>query len=279
MPVVVDLARPTLLVAAVLAAGVALVYLQVGRVLLSRLATGEMRRALLLFSVWWSATAINILLGSLTNAAAAFGWTSLPLQTAYIIVQRLLLCVALVGLLHYLLVLVRGRSKLAWLCVFYGAYFLFLVATVYRNQPIGVFVGDWRTDLVYARPDTGPGISELLSLIVLVVPTVGLSLAALVVARRLPPSEEAQRNRLMLVGMALTIWWLVAVLAGQRQALDEDWYQIFNRVLDLGMALVILVAYKTPTWLRRHIVLPEDAGDAPRDAPARAATADPQIRR
>ena len=259
----VGLQHPTLLAAAVLAAGVALAYLYVGRVLSRRKVDGPMRRALALFAMWWVATAINILLGSVANAAAAFGWTSLPLQVAYIVLQRLLLAVALVGLLHYLLVLVRGRSPLAFLAVAYGLYFLFLAATVFRNEPIAVFVGDWRTDLVYARPIASPSVTELVSFVLLIVPTVGLSVAALVVARRLPASQRAQRNRITLVGCAMVVWWVVAVLAGQRQALDEDWYQIFNRVLDLGMALLILWAYDTPGWMRRHIDLPREEAAAP----------------
>ena len=39
---------------------------------------------------------------------------------------------------------------------------------------------------------------------------------------------------------------------------------MFNRVLDLGMALLILWAYATPAWLRRFMDLPrESAGEAP----------------
>ena len=252
------LVHPTLAVAAVLAAGVALVYLHVGRVLMARRVTGEMRKALALFATWWIATAVNILLGSTTNAAAAFGWTDLGLQVTYVVLQRLLLVIALVGLLHYLLVLVRGRAPLLALIVFYGLYLVYLVATVYRNEPVGVYVGDWRTDLEYARPVAEPGLPDLVSFLLLIVPPVGLSIAAVVVARRLPSSQVAQRNRITLVGLALIVWWIVAVLAGQRQALDQDWYQIFNRFLDLGMALLILVAYDTPAWVRRYLELPAD---------------------
>lgn len=259
------LEHPTLLAAAAMAAGVAVVYLHVGRVLAGRPVQGETRTALAFFALWWVATAVNILLGSLANAAAAFGWTNLPLHVAYIIVQRLLLAAALVGLLHYLLVLVRGRSPLPMLVVVYALYFVFLVGNVFRNDPVGVFVGNWRTDLEYARPDTGPGLADVLSFLVLIVPTVGLSVAALVVARRLPASQRAQRNRISLVGSSLIVWWVVAVLAGQRQALDEDWYQVFNRVTGLGMALLILWAYQTPAWMRRHVDLPVDPpGQAPR---------------
>lgn len=264
----VGLQHPTLLAAALMAAGVAVVYLHIGRVLAGRKAEGKTRQALGMFALWWIATAINILLGSLANGAASFGWTSLPLHLTYIILQRVLLAAALVGLLHYLLVLLRGRSPSALLVVVYALYCAFLTANVYRNGPIGVFVGDWRTDLVYARATPSPSWSDLVSFLVLIVPTVGLSIAAVVAARRLPPEEQAQRNRLTLVGCAMTVWWVVAVLAGQRQALDDEWFQMFNRVLDLGMALLILWAYQTPQWLRRFIELPREP--VGREPPERA---------
>jgi hypothetical protein len=266
------LAHPTLLAAAVLATGVALVYVHVGRVLLRRPASGQARQALQMFALWWIATALNILLGSLANAAAAFGWTDLSLQVTYILLQRLLLAVALVGLLHYLLVLVRGRSPLRLLVGLYALYFVYLAGSVFYNGPTGVFVGHWRTDLEYARASQGPGLPDLLSFLALVVPTVGLSVAAVVVARRLPEPQRPQRNRMTLVGLALIVWWVVAVLAGQRQALEQDWYQVFNRVLDLGMALLILWGYEPPDWLRRHVDLPRDLPD---EAPGAVASPRP----
>jgi hypothetical protein len=154
---------------------------------------------------------------------------------------------------------VRGRAPLAALVVVYGLYFVFLLATVYLQEPSGVYVGSWRTDLEYASPLASPSFPEMLSFLMLIVPTVGLSIAALVVARRLPANQVAQRNRITMVALAMTVWWVVAVLAGQREALDDEWYQAFNRVLDLGMALLILWAYDTPAWLRRFIELPDAA--------------------
>lgn len=251
-----ELAHPTLLVAAGLATGIALVYLHVGRVMVKRAATGSMRRALNLFALWWIATAINILFGALANSAAAFEWTNLRLHVAYLIVQRLLLAISLVGLLYYLLTVVRGRASLRLLVAVYGAYFVFLMASVYYNQPVDVAVGSWRTDVEYARAPDGFGVADVLSLLLLILPTVGLSIAAIVVARRLPEDKRALRNRMTLVGLALSVWWIVAVFAGQRELFTQDWYQLINRLVGLAMALIILVAYSPPAWLQRHITLP-----------------------
>jgi hypothetical protein len=251
----VALEHPTLAVAALVAATAAGVYLHLGQVFARRPAPDEANgRALRMFALWWIATGANILLGAGFIAAAAFGRTSLDLQVVYAILQRLLLAVAVAGLMHYLLFLVRGRAPMGALAAFYGAYFVFLVASLYSDQPVGVYVGDWRTDLVYAKDPSA--VVGLVSFAWLVLPPVALSVAAIVVARRLPASQRAQRNRITLVGAALIAWWVVAVLAGHREAFGAEFFQVFNRLLGLSMALVILTAYKPPSWLRRSMQPP-----------------------
>ena len=207
-----------------------------------------------MFALWWIATGVNILLGSAFIAAAAFGKTDLRMQVAYAILQRALLAVAVAGLVHYLLFLVRGRAPLRHLAAFYAAYFVFLLGSLYADDPVGVYVGEWRTDLVYAHD--GAAWVGLLSFAWLVLPPVGFSVAAIVVARRLPPTQRPQRDRITLVGAAIIAWWVVAVLSGQREAFGAEFLQVFNRLLGLTMALVILAAYNPPAWLRRSMQEP-----------------------
>ncbi|MHB1260672.1 MAG: hypothetical protein ACYC2H_03040 [Thermoplasmatota archaeon] len=244
------LLHPTLIAAAVAAAAAAAVYLHVGRVFALRPAAPEARVALRMFALWWLATGANIVIAAGFIAAAAFGHTDLSLQVTYGILQRILLAAALFGLMHYLLVLVRGRAPAFGLAAFYGAFALLLVGTLRANEPIGVYVGDWRTDLEFAH--TGPVWVALLTLVWLIVPPVGLSIVALVAARRLPPAQRAQRNRITLVALAVVAWWLIAALAGQREAFGSEFLQVFNRLLGLSMALVVLAAYQPPRWLRRY---------------------------
>lgn len=252
-------AHPTLVAAAAIAAAAALVHLHVGRVFLRRPASPERVRALRMFAVWWLATGLNILLGSLFIAAAAMGRTDLRLHLSYAIVQRFLLALSLAGLVHYLLVLVRGRAPLLPVFAFYAAYFLVLVGTVYASEPVGVYVGGWRTGLQYANHGVGAPWLPLLNFAALVLPPVALSIAAMVVARRLAPSQRAQHNRITLVCSSLVAWWVVAVLAGQQEAFGNESFQVFNRLLGLSMALVVLAAYRSPRWLRRYIETPDDA--------------------
>lgn len=251
------LAHPTLAVAAAVAASAAVAYLHVGLAFDRRPAAPEARLPLRMFALWWLATGVNIALGAAFIAAAAFGATALWLQSVYAVLQRILLAAALLGLVHYLLVVVRGRAPLRTLCVVYAAFAVLLVSTLHANEPVGVYVGDWRTDLEFAHES--PGWITLLSAGWLILPPVGLGIAAMVVARRLPASQRPQRNRITLVGLAVVLWWIVAGVAGQRDAFGSDFFQVFNRLFGLSVALIVLAAYETPRWLRRWIDLPDDA--------------------
>ena len=253
-------AHPTLAAAAAIAAVSALVHLHVGSAFLQRpAATPERVRALRMFALWWIAAGANILLASGFIAAASAGWTHFGMQLAYAIVQRLLLALALAGLVYYLLVLLRGHAPLWPVALFYAGYFVLLLWSLQANHPVGVYVGNWRTDLVYANHDVGAPWLPLLNGLALVVPPVGLSIAAMVVARRLQPEQAAQRNRIMLVGSALVVWWVVAAVAGQQEAFGNESFQIFNRLLGLSMSLVVLAAYRSPAWLGRFVRTPHDA--------------------
>lgn len=256
--------QPTLAVAALAAGGAAVAYLSLARTLMRRDASDpSMRQALRLFALWWGATGINIACAAALILAAAFGWTNGPLMMADAVVQRLLLAVALVGLMHYLLVLVRGRAPLRTLVAVYATYFLAVLGTLYASEPGGVYVGDWRVDVEPRRPDAVPAWATAALGAFLVLPPVGMSLAAVVLARRLGPGRAPQRNRITIVGLALAAWWVVAVVAGQREAFAQEFVQVFNRLLGLTMALAILAAYHPPAWLRPHV----DGDPAPLTAP------------
>jgi hypothetical protein len=253
-------AHPTLAAAAAIAAVSALVHLHVGSAFLKRpAATPQRVLALRMFAVWWVATGANILIASAFIAAASAEWTHLGLQLAYAVVQRLLLALALTGLVYYLLVLLRGRARLWPIVLFYSGYCALLLWSLFAGDPIGVYVGDWRTDLTYANPDFGAPWLRLVNGLALILPPVGLSIAAMVVARRLPPGQAAQHNRIVLVGSALVVWWVVAAIAGQQDAFGNESFQVFNRLLGLSMSLVVLAAYRSPAWLGRYIQTPRDA--------------------
>lgn len=239
----------TLLVAGVVALVVAAVYAHVGRQVVRRNGSSPGAvDAMQAFALWWWALALNITFGAVFILGAALGWTDLALQVTYAFFQRLLVVVGLVGLMSYLLYLLTGRSFAGPLVVYYGVFYTLLVYGVVAGSPTAVYVGDWRTDLVYGTPS--PRWFTLLNFAMLVGPPVAGALAYFRLFFRL--HDPTQRYRVALVSWALIVWWVVAVLAGQHEMFGSQVFQVVNRFLGLGAALVILAAFQPPAWIRDH---------------------------
>lgn len=224
-------------------------YAYVGYRLLDRKVLDEPAgRAMAFFSMWWFATALNQLAGSLLYLAAAAGWTDLDVQLSYVILQRMLLALSLVGLMYYLFYLFRGKGYLPFLVAMYGTYAAFQIYTVLRGQPDGIDLWRWRTDLHYTVAN--PPVFQLVNLVFIIILPVG---GALALWRLYPKvATRGQRFRLVAVSTGFTAWWLYAVVAGQPALFDNDAVQSLNRLLGLVIALVILVAYEPPAWVRRR---------------------------
>jgi hypothetical protein len=167
----------------------------------------------------------------------------------YVIVQRLLLAGSLVGLMYYLVYLLTGRDILLPLVAFYGAYYAFQIYTVMAGAPTGVDVYRWRTDLAYSAES--PSWWQLINLVAIILPPVIGCARLLRVGGKL--DDRSKRIRATAVSLGFIVWWLVAILAGQRGALDIDGLQIMNRILGLAVALTILFAYQPTGWLQRRM--------------------------
>ena len=246
------MALTTLFLAGAVTCVVASAYAYVGIRLLDRGALSEPAgRAMAFFSVWWLATAANQFMGASLYMAAALGWTSFDVQLTYVILQRLLLALSLVGLMYYLLYLFKGQGHLPLLAGAYFLYAAFQIYTVFYAQPVDVAVGRWRTDLQNAV--ASPAWFQLSNLVFIVL----VPLAGALALWMLYPKVETrgQRVRIAVVSVGFTLWWLVAVLAGQKALHENDAIQAFNRALGLAVALSILMAYEPPAWIRQRFGL------------------------
>lgn len=207
-------------------------------------------RALAYFAGWWLATSLNQLLGGALYFMAAFGQLDLSLHVSYVFVQRLLLSLSLVGLMQYLLYLHTGREWVWHLAVFYGVYYVSQVYLVLSRDPIGVASFGWRTDLVYAS--TAAPIWELAGLMIIVPPILG-ALALVRVYRRV--EGRTRRFRVAMLAGGFVVWWLTAIVAGQRYMLELASVQIVNRVVGIVVAVGILLAYQPLGWMQRRYAL------------------------
>lgn len=245
----------TLLVAAILTYGVATTYAFVGwRLARAARAHDAAGQAVLFFAVWWLSTSLNQFLGSTLYLAAAFGYTDVSAQLAYVVLQRFLLSLSLVALMHYLIYLQTGRNAIPWLAAIYGAYWFLAVYDIVRRGPIGVESFGWRTDLVFADPEIT--LFQLLQLVIVLPPVIGAA-SLLRLYRKVEGRER--RLRIGMLGIGFVVWWVTAVVSGNPATFDIAWLQMANRLVGISVALGIFYAYEPTGWMRRRYRLERQA--------------------
>ena len=242
--------QPSLLFGALLSILCAGIYFYVGRVLSQkRFAPSDSFLAWQLFVIWWYALAAETLSGAIIGLLAALGIAGLPLFTTFTIVNLLATCVALYGLMFYLLYLFTGNQRLLGpLTLFYIAYFIFLVYYVEASTPIGITVGRWTATLQYQNQIRGP--LFIVALLLLVFPQIIGSLVYFSLYFRV--ESPTQKYRIMLVSWSIIIWFLSGFVASLAGLAQYDWWQVLNRLIALGAAVTIMFAYQPPLWIKRR---------------------------
>ncbi len=209
----------------------------------------EARFAWRSFGLWWYCLAATTLVSGIPHLLSAFSIVSLPIFVALTYFNVLLICLALWGLLYYLVYLFTGSQRfLIPLTIFYVLYYVLLVYIITVSDPADVEITRWTTRLVYAHPVTGPLFAVLL--VLLVFPQIFASLAYFTLFFRV--REATQRYRILLVSGCIILWFgsgLVASVAGLSQ---KDWWQILSRLIGLGAAVGILLAYLPPGIIRQR---------------------------
>lgn len=242
--------QPTLFFGAILAALSAGVYFYVGRVLIQRRpASPEAGTAWRMFVLWWFALAATTLSGAVLSLLGALGIAGLPLFTTITLLNLGATCVALYGLMFYLLYLYTGNQRLLGpLTVFYIAYYAFLVYYVQASMPVGVTVNRWRAGLEYQNDIRGP--LFLIALFLLVFPQIVGSLAYFMLYFQV--RTATQKYRILLVSWSIIVWFLSSFLAAISGLSGQDWWQVVSRLIALSASLVILMAYQPPSWVKRR---------------------------
>ncbi|MCA1813024.1 MAG: hypothetical protein LC624_03615 [Halobacteriales archaeon] len=242
--------QATLLVSAGFAFVSGIVYSVVGQAVRQRAVGEAHRRANFMFALWWwSLAALSIINFASALSAAAGLVPSVPLLVAVSDTTLLLLCVALMGLLYYLLYLFTGRAGLlAPIVAVYLGVFLLLLWLIAASDPVGVEVARWGTRLTYADPPSSAlGVALAVGLLL---PQALGALAYLNLARRL--EDRAQRTRVEMVSVSILLWFLSS-LAGSAAGLGQnDAWQVASRCISLAASLTILAAYRPTPWMQRH---------------------------
>ena len=242
--------QSTLLFSAFFAMTAAGIYGYVGWRLSKRvISSADARLAWWSFTVWWYGLAVTTLIGGFQNLFAVVGLTSLPLFVTAAYINILPACIALWGLLYYLIYLFTGnRRLLPLLAVFYMIFYVLLVYYTTASTPDRVEVGRWSTTLINRTPLTQP--LFVILAVVLLVPQIIGSIAYFTLYFRV--TDVTQKYRILLVSGSIIIWFLspyAALAGGLTQA---DWWQFVSRFIGLAAALTILMAYLPPHWLKQR---------------------------
>jgi hypothetical protein len=164
-------------------------------------------------------------------------------------INILVICLALWGLLYYLIYLFTGnRRSLAPLTLFYIIYYALLVYYITASIPESIDMERWRTTLAYRAPLTGPFFVILLVLLLLPQIIGGLAYFTLYFRVR----EATQKYRILLVSWSIIIWFLTPFLALAGGIAEQDWWQWVSRFIGLAAALTILMAYLPPNWVKQR---------------------------
>jgi hypothetical protein len=242
--------QSTLLLSALFALVVACIYVYVGWRLSKRIvSSSEDWIAWTSFTVWWYGLAVTTLIGGLLNLFGALGLTILPLFVTATYINLQVICVALWGLLYYLIYLFTGNNRLLVpLTIFYMIYYVLLVYYITASVPESINVDRWRTTLDYRTPLTGPLFVFLLVLLLL--PQILGAFAYFTLYFRM--SEVTQKYRILLVSWSIIIWFVSPVAALAGGLAEQDWWQLLSRLIGLAAALTILLAYLPPRWLKQR---------------------------
>lgn len=211
--------------------------------------SSDARLAWQAFTIWWFALATTTLLGAFQNLLGALGYTDLPLFLTAQYVNTLVACIALWGLLYYLIYLFTGNNRaLVPLSIFYMIYYILLIYYYTASVPNKVEIGRWNTTIVYQNALTGPFFIILVFL--LIFPQVIGSLAYFTLYFRV--SDITQKYRVILVSWGIIFWFLSPLIALAGGVSEQDWWQLVSRCISLGTALVILMAYLPPRWVKER---------------------------
>jgi hypothetical protein len=216
------------------------------------ISSSEARLAWRSFTLWWYGLAVSTMIGGFQNLFGVVGLTNLSLFVTATYVNIIPACIALWGLLYYLIYLFTGnRRSLVPLGVFYMIYYILLVYYTSASIPDSVEVGRWGTTLTYRTPLTGPFF--IILAVLLFLPQIIGGIAYFTLYFRV--TDVTQKYRVLLVSGSIMIWFLSPYAAVAGGVTQHDSWQIASRFIGLAAPLTILMAYLPPRWLQERYAI------------------------
>jgi hypothetical protein len=208
------------------------------------------RLAWLAFRIWWIGLGLTTAFGAVRVLMVVANIDSLDAYVWQGLLNTLVLCVALWGLLFYLLYLYTGNRRWALpLGIFYVLFYTGLVIySFFVLKPQGVVLEGGVATVQYA---VEPALAYSFVLITLVIaPQILATLAYFSLYFRL--QDRAQKYRVLLVSISILVWFGSPVLAFGLGVSQLPWWMWVSRLLTLAAVVVIYWAYYPPTFIQRR---------------------------
>lgn len=225
-------------------------YVTVGLLLARRPVPSDLAVPARMFQAWWLLIGANKLLSALAGLGAAERLVSDQVYVAIIYLNVIVLCLSLWSLLSHLAYVRRGPPAIrAWIVGLYVAYYFLLTYHITAGDPQGAAVAEWRTTLVSNNPSVP--LRQLLTLLFLVLPQ--LVGAIMYFALLFRVADRSSRFRILLVSLSI-VAWTASILMVAMPGFDESpGLQVSSRFVGILAALMGLIAYFPPHWLRRRL--------------------------
>jgi len=207
------------------------------------------RPASLAFATWWYGAAAVLSLNGGQTLLALVGVKDVALYLTLIFAQALPLAAALAGLLIYLAYLYFGHFRaVAPIAAF---YVLFLSYTLYYFSSLGPWTlhqSEWDSRLLSgnSRPDA----AFYTFIVLLTVPVIVAAVAYASLYARSP--ERTQRFRIALVSLAFLLWFGAMAVGFIAVPPQTSWYPLVYQAPGLFASLLILLAFRPPSWVQRR---------------------------
>jgi hypothetical protein len=224
------------------------VYLYIGVRLYHRPVTAETRVPALQFSLFWVGLAASTTLGGIESLIAVFRTPPLALAVTFEYYDIVIVAAALWGLISYLYFLYTGRNGILPVTLLYVLEFGLIVYYISASMPNGVSVSDGTVSLTLLTPLTGP-ITDL-AVLILVVPEFVAGFAYLRLYFR--SRDRTVRYRIALVSGGILGWFFLDLAdIASRSGGNLTWILV-GSLLPIVAALVVLIAYYPPRYLRER---------------------------
>jgi hypothetical protein len=240
-----------LLIAGLAAGAAGAVFVGVGFRLAQRPTTARAERAAKQFALFWIALGSALVATGLERILAGLDSLPLPLPATVLYLEVLLICVALWGLVAFLVYAFTGRDSSLSLGVFYAGYYVFLLYGITAARPDGYSISEGSVNVTYANQFSVP--FGLVLVVLLFLPELAATVAYLSLATRV--RDVTIRYRIGLVGLGLLLLLVVGSLLPQVGVLSGVVHTVVVSLIDAVSASIVFLAYFPPLSVRRRLAL------------------------